>query len=47
MPKKKTDSLTDRLRAILGSSGDRLPRVGVETLRRFHGYLADHLAYPF
>ena len=45
--KRKTDSQTERLRAILGGDGDRLPRVGVETLRRFHGYLTEHLAFPF
>ncbi len=47
MPKQKADSQTDRLRAVLGGSGDRPPRVGLEALRRFHGYLADHLAFPF
>lgn len=52
MPKKsqgeqKPDSQTERLRAILGGDGDRLSRVGVETLRQFHGYLAEHLAFPF
>ena len=45
--KRKTSSQTERLRAILGGDGDHLPRVGVETLRRFHGYLAEHLAFPF
>jgi hypothetical protein len=45
--KRKRDSQTERLRAILGGDGDRLPRVEVETLRRFHGYLAEHLAFPF
>ncbi len=44
---KKTDSQTKRLRAILDGSDDRLPRVGVETLRRFHAYLVEHLAFPF
>ncbi len=52
MPKKhqrerEADGQADRLRAILGGTGDRLPRVGVETLRRFHSYLVDHLAFPF
>jgi hypothetical protein len=37
----------ERLRAILGSTGDRLSRVGVETLRRFHDYLVGHLSFPF
>jgi hypothetical protein len=52
MPKKdanrrKPSRQTTRLRAILGSTGDRLPRVGLETLRQFHGYLAEHLGLPF
>jgi Calcium binding len=47
MPRKKPDSQAERLRAILGGSGERLPRVGVETLRRFHDYLAEHLPFPF
>jgi hypothetical protein len=46
MPRKK-DSQTERLRAVLDSSDDRLPRVRVETLRQFHGYLVEHLAFPF
>jgi hypothetical protein len=45
--KRKPDRQAERERAILGGGGDRLPRVGVETLRRFHGYLAEHLAFPF
>lgn len=45
--KRKTNSQTERLRAILGGDGNRLPRVGLETLRRFHDYLADHLSFPF
>ena len=45
--KRKPTSQTERLRAILGGDDDRLPRVGVETLRRFHGYLVEHLAFPF
>lgn len=47
MARKKPDSQTERLRTILGGGEDRLPRVGVESLRRFHGYLADHLGFPF
>src|SRR3712207_3969175 len=52
MPKKdekkpKPSRQTTRLRAVLGGGGDRLPRVGLETLRQFHAYLADHLAFPF
>ena len=49
MPRKnlKADSQTERLRAILRGTGDRLPRVGVETLRRFHDYLVEHLSFPF
>ena len=45
--KRKPDSQVERLRAILGDTGDRLPRVGLETLRRFNGYLDEHLAFPF
>ena len=44
---KKTDSQTKRLRAVLDGSDDKLPRVGVTTLRRFHDYLVEHLAFPF
>jgi hypothetical protein len=47
MPKKKTTNQTQRLRAILGGTSGRLPRVRVETLRKFHEYLAEHLAFPF
>ena len=52
MPKKderkpKPSSQATRLRPILGGTSDRLPRVGLETLRRFHDYLVDHLAFPF
>jgi hypothetical protein len=43
----RTNSQTGRLRAILGGTGDRLPRVGVETLRQFHDYLVGHLSFPF
>jgi hypothetical protein len=45
--KRKPDKQTERLRAILDGTEDRLPRVGLETLRQFHAYLADHLAFPF
>ena len=45
--KRKPDSQTERLRAVLDGSEDRRPRVGLETLRRFHAYLVDHLAFPF
>ena len=45
--RRKRSSQTERLRAILGGTGDRLPRVGLETLRQFHGYLAEHLGFPF
>jgi hypothetical protein len=44
--KRRPDSQAERQRAILGG-GDRLPRVGLETLRRFHGYLVGHLGFPF
>jgi hypothetical protein len=52
MPKKhqgerEPGGQAERLRAILGGTGDRLPRVGLGTLRRFHGYLAEHLGFPF
>jgi hypothetical protein len=36
--KRKTGTQAGRLRAILDGTDDRLPRVGVEMLRRFHGY---------
>jgi hypothetical protein len=45
--KRKTTSLTKRLRAILDGTEDRLPRVGVETLRQLHDYLVRHLSFPF
>ena len=45
--KRQPDKQTQRLRAILDSTKGRLPRVGLETLRRFHAYLVDHLAFPF
>jgi hypothetical protein len=47
MSRKKPDSQTKRLRTILGGDGDCLPRVRVETQRRFHDYLVGHLAFPF
>src|SRR5437764_1063172 len=47
-PKKpRTSRQVQRLRAILDGTEDRLPRVGVTTLRRFHDYLTEHLAFPF
>jgi hypothetical protein len=45
--KPKPTRLVTRLRAILGGDEDRLPRVGVETLRQFHDYLVGHLSFPF
>ncbi len=45
--KRKPDSQTQRLRAILDSTEGRLPRVGLDTLRQFHAYLVEHLAFPF
>jgi hypothetical protein len=47
MSRKKPDSQTKRLRAILGGSDDRLPRVRVETQRRFHDCLIEYLTFPF
>ena len=44
--RRKTGSQAERLRAVLGGTG-RLPRVGLESLRRFSDHLADHLAFPF
>jgi len=44
---RKPDRQTERLWAVLGGTGLRLPRVGLETLRQFHGYLAEHLSMPF
>lgn len=43
----KPDEPTDRLLTILGGTEDDPPCVGLETLRRFHGYLAEHLTFPF
>ena len=45
--KREPNSQTEHLRAILGGDSDRLPRVGLETLRQFHGYLQQHLSLPF
>src|SRR5438067_12020253 len=45
--KQRKPSQTERLRTILGGDGDRLPRVGVETQRRFHGYLVQNPSFPF
>jgi hypothetical protein len=45
--KRKPGGQTACLQAILGEGGDRLPRVGVNTLRRFHAHLVDHLTFPF
>ncbi len=44
---QETDNFTQRLRAILDGTAKRLPRVSLETLRQFHGHLAEHLAFPF
>jgi hypothetical protein len=45
--KRKTVGQTDRLRVILGSTGDPPPRVRLETLRQFHSYLVKNLLFPF
>lgn len=45
--RRKPTRQTTRLRAILDGAEDRLPRVGLETLRQFHDYLTEHLAFPF
>jgi hypothetical protein len=45
--KREQGNQTARLRAILGEGGDRLPRVRVNMLRRFHAHLVDHLTFPF
>lgn len=44
---QEADEIDTRLRLILGGKGDRVPSVGLETLRRFHKYLAAHLPFPF
>jgi hypothetical protein len=44
---QETDDAHDRLQVILGGKGVRVPTVGLETLRRFHKYLAAHLPFPF
>ena len=45
--KRKPDKPTERLRVILDGTGDQLPRVGLDTQRQFHAYLAEHLSFPF
>ena len=48
--RKKSQEEVDcsrRLRAMLGTTAQYVPRVGVETLRRFNDYLAAHLPFPF
>ena len=48
MPRKKpTDDPADQLQIALGGTGDRLPGVGLDTLRRFHAYLTAQLSFPF
>lgn len=44
---EETDAADQRLQSILGGKGDRIPRVSVKSLRRFHEYLAAHLSFPF
>lgn len=44
---REVDDAHDRLVVILGGKGDRVPTVGLETLRRFHKYLIAHLSFPF
>lgn len=44
---QEVDDVDARLRLILGGKGDRPPTVSVESLRRFHDYLAAHLPFPF
>ena len=44
---QEIDDAHDRLVAILGGKGDHVPTVGLESLRRFHKYLAAHLSFPF
>jgi hypothetical protein len=44
---QEADDVDQRLQAILGGKGDRIPRVGLESLRRFHKYLVAHLTFPF
>ena len=44
---QETDDVDQRLRLILGSTGDRIPKVSVESLRQFHKYLLAHLSFPF
>ena len=44
---REVDDVDARLRLILGGKGDHIPRVGLESLRRFHDYLVAHLTFPF
>ena len=44
---QEMDDADQRLRSILGGKGDRIPGVGLESLRRFHKYLTAHLSFPF
>ena len=44
---REVDDVDARLRLILGGKGDDVPIVRVESLRRFHKYLAAHLSLPF
>ena len=37
----------DRILAVLGTSGDRSPKVDDETLLRFYQYLSANLTFPF
>jgi hypothetical protein len=46
-PSQEEDDPSGRLRVILGSTAKRLPRVGLETLRKFHDHLVEHLPFPF
>jgi hypothetical protein len=43
---QEEENSSRRLRAILGTTAQRLPRVGLETLRKFHDYLVEHLPLP-
>lgn len=44
---RETDDVDARLQVILGGKGDDVPTVSVESMRRFHKYLAAHLPFPF
>ncbi len=46
-PRPKKNSTATRLRAVPGWTGERLPRVGLDSLRQLHDYLAEHLPFPF